>query len=502
MSGNVQAVGRNPQVGAQGAFCSKLYEAAEAIAKIAIRVLFVVANLLMTAALFPISWHAIVIPFVAIGSVALAGFFFPHAGRALGERFPHPGPLIRPVRTDAPMPENFTEHAPVGYVRQGQNCAFNAAAHVLDSEPQIAEWLRNPIPEEIDLAGFQNFLNDYNPSPNFVQRFNEYVAEHPRQPIPALFTQFLQQYLERYAPQGEERGNYFSIQDAFRNMTALHRSLSEFYRANDEALQARQAVSMGNSLNLRVAVSRVSQEIRSDPHQQVDADELIKAILNMLPNRFKIHMQESCHMLDPQMPNPPLPRREPPAGLIPLDLNLNDLPFTLERLLQHHCNDERVEPVRRGEAYYQVERISREFVEPPSALRFHIRRFSQEWATTEMSWGEWLRSFFKTPEPRPRQLQFRKNDTPVECPEEFSIRLQNGEERRYRLASFLNHHGNSGGGHYTSAEIRDGRKYLEDDTVVTLVESQADHERWNDWLSHSYLLCYLPVQNPPIQALG
>lgn len=501
MAGNVQAIPRIPQRGAQSNFYTEIYQYAEAITRIAVKILFITGSILMTGAVLPITWHAIAIPVVAMGTTVLAGFFYPLPNPIRGPLFPQLPPLVRPVQVgNGALPAHFPADSPRGLHNAGQNCAFNSMAHFLESDPEIADWIRHPLMDNIDLPGFQNFLAQYNPQPHLVHEFNEFVgrAPVPRPPIPTLFTQFL----EAYIPPAADRASYDAIRGTYRDLRLLQGSFSAFFRANDTAVEGRQAISRANSQNLRLALNRVTPAVDPSPHIQMDVREAVGPLLDVLPDHLKAKIETTYHYNEDVTRLHPM-REEPRAvveertGYFSLPIN-GQGPIPLQTLFESYCNDNEGRPtgqntpkfhdingVRRE---YPVDRVTVSLLEAPPALHFHIKRFSHEKPPVSW-WSQWFPRIFP-----PLEWRAIKLETLINCPEELTVTLKNGEVSRYRLTSFVNHYGaNCNSGHYTAGRVINGHKFSMSDTEVTL-----DPANWDEQLQHAYLLCYVRVPNPAL----
>lgn len=494
------------------------------VAQVAIRILFIFTSIFIAAAIVPLSWQFVVVPLTAIGSTLAAGFFF--LKRFSPDAAPSAEllPLLRPDRAQMTpeqvrlqreeraqeaarlreemrvMPAHFPENAPPGFFNASQNCAINAMAHSLTSVPEIAAWFREEIPNDLD--GFQGFLAQYTPPQNLALAFAAYVEaleepaenEAPR-PIIAHFNDFLGQFRAEEV----DRISVDHIRDVFRTLETLHEPFRTFYLAYDEAVQGRVRVSAGSSQSLRIAMSQVTFGIIDpSPYEQLDAPEAMGVVLNVLPDALKIHVErrDEFNMNGlPAMQDLRVPKRER-VGCLLLQLDPNEANPTLPALINRYLRADEEHSLRAigtdgVEHSYPISRVITEFLDAPPALRFVIKRFSDvKPPKTWLNRIPVVKWFFSAPE-----WQAVKIHTHVECPEEITIPLQNGENCRYRLASFINHQGPFGGGHYTAGEIRDGNKYLENDRTVTFVQTPEENQLWEERLQQSYMLCYLPVHD-------
>lgn len=481
--------------------CSKVYELAEVITQIAIRSAFIFSHILMTAACFPLSWHWLVIPISALGSTTLAAFFFPQ-NRILPPRELHNiNPLVRPFNA-ALMPPHFPENSAVAYRNtSGNDCAFNASLHFFDSDPQIAAWMRNPVNDNTDLPAFIEFLRQYNPEEALIDHFQQFVNLQvlPRPSIRQLFRTFLEGY----------EGDVGMIEEQFNNTQIIHEVLADFFEANDHAKQSRLLISEGDSNRVRQALHQINPLI-SAANEQTDAPEIINTILDLLPNPMKMKIEETRVINTQGLPEPaPTPPRSDITNLVNLEIPRESLGTDLNALFSHfyESNDHDDVLLRRRningiETPYPVIGTITQFTEAPQALRICIKRRRNE-LPSQGWWNQGI-EYMRRRYPRlgrilPRPMVFDtvKVDTSVECPDVMTIALKNGEHKRYRLASFVTHLGGVNSGHYIAGEIRDGQKFIENDSIVTLVQSQAEEAIWQKHLRKSYLLCYLPVEEDP-----
>lgn len=457
---------------------------AEIVVQTAVRILFIVASILMAASMLPLKFHAAIIPVVAVGTTTLAAFFFPKPVYLGRPHFASLEPLVRPIIV-APPP--LAAEAPRPLYNAAHNCAFNSLVHFLESDPTIAQWLRHPLDANIDMAAFENFLAGYQPPAQVIERFRDYVNEvpNPQPSIPTMFKTFIDQHVPE--PAYDQAFRAFKIN--YNDLISIHEPLSRFFAEYDAAVQNNGVVR--GSQNLRLTISRVSA-IPNSQYVQIDAAEAMNAILGTLPNAQKTFIRETTRYNTNGLPailgNPQaFIQQDERHGSIALSIPKNDQTPTLEKLIQNHCNDS--EPFKRkgidGKDRFYPATIERQFLEAPSVLRFHIKRFLNE--PPPDSWLTRLKLKFWPKLP----WNMVKKENPITAPEQLTITLANAEQRQYRLTSFIVHHGSSvESGHYTSARILNGQKYLMSDQQVTL----ADQPTWEQQLQQAYLLCYLPVQ--------
>jgi hypothetical protein len=501
-------IGQQPYLnpGQREPFCSKVKTLAVIVAQLATRVLFIVASILIAAATLPLQFHAMIIPAVAFGATVLAGFFFPKPVHIFAVPRAELPRLLRPIPPRVvvpPVPPDLVQEAPRPVVRVGQNCWANSLVHFFNSDPLIAQWLRTPLPDNIDLAAFEQFLAGYEPDvaegensvasrrqayAQVLVKFREYVNDpaNPRATIPAMFQAFVNRHEAGPAYLREFKG----IGETYTDLRKFQKDFADFFANYDQAILANRAVH--GSQALRIALSRVTQLIDPDPGIQMDAAEPLGHVIDKLPNAQKAKISVTntydTRGLPPLLGYPEathtLEKREP---LTELWLDKEWTAPTLQQLLDYHSESSEVIEKKSIDGINRKypTTVRRAFVEAPPVLRFQIVRFVNEKAPFS------LLNYFKCwfwPELGHREM---KRDTPVEVPENLTITLANGEPKQYRLTGFLNHHGPSkDSGHYTAARIVNGRKYMMDDEQVTL----ADPARWGEQLRRAYLLYYVAVQ--------
>lgn len=481
--------------------CAKLKVLVELIIQTVVRVLFIAASIVMAAAAFPLKIHALVLPVVAVGTTALAGFFFPEP-RLAPARLNPMKPLLQPAAARpiaAAVPPDLIQEAPRPLVNIHNNCAFNSLVHFFQSDPTLAHWFRHPLTPGMDMAAFENFLAGYATPQQVVNHFRQYVnlraVPHPS--VPAMFKEFI----DGHVPGPDYAAGFRHIKNTYNDLRLLQGPFGNFFAAYDRAIQDNLPV--GTSQDLRLALNRITEMVDPSEGVQVDAAEPMNYVLDLLPNAQKLRISEETHYdtrgLSAIAGNPDgVVRKDERHGYIQVAIPENEEAPTLDRLIQLHFDDHTVierKDVHGKDRPYPTT-ITRRFEEAPQALRIQIKRFYNQ--KPPASWLTKLKLFF-WPELGWRMI---KKEVPVQIPQELTISLANGERRQFRLASFVNHHGATiAGGHYTAACIINGRNYFMNDEEVTLPDQPA----WDDRLQKAYLLCYLPVPAPapaaaPVQA--
>lgn len=465
--------------------CSNLQEFALIIAQTAIRVLFILSSILMTVVVLPTSFHPIVIPFVAFGATILSSFFFledqPQNPALLEPIQPLLKPVVAGIVGDT---DSVSAEAPRGLVNNQSNCAFNSLIHFLESDPAIASSLRNLIPVEEDMSTFEEFLKGYDLPDQLIHEFKIFHVAQAR-PIRDSFKDFLDQHV----PNSAHFRAFRKIQDAYRTLYVLEPALTNFYHAYDQAVRDNHRIAGGNTQSLRLALSRITNDISPSESRQEDPSGPLMYILDAMPDRLKMKIEESIHYDTRRLPaiaghEDALSIKDELQTFFTVEFKEGEKNANLEQMFNYY-SDHKIARSSGSKGvlltgvdgklhHYQADHATRTLTAPPSALRFMIKRF------VEQPGG---RFFSKT-------RTVKKNDS-VDIPQEIEIRMTQGRRQRYRLASFVNHHGNSKeGGHYTAAREINGQKYFMSDTEVTPVNQRA----WDERRRLAYLLCYLPIQ--------
>lgn len=452
----VTSVSAEPPISEPLSFCSKIKQLAELVIQIAVPILFISASILAAAAYFPLNFHAVAIPIIAIGSTYLAGFFFPQPRSVTPPYFDTLFPLIQPIETpDGEMPPQFRD-APRGLGNAYRNCAFNSLVHYLEGDPQIGKWLRNPLPQEIDLEGFEKFLAGYNPPKQLVDDFKAYYYANlqNRTHIPGMFKNFLNDYKGTVDQNARKK-----IQGIFVNLPLIQETFSAFLNAYDRNVLQNKIVAVdADSQTLRTALSQISPAINPSAAITIDAPEVLGFILDTLPDDQKLLLKRTYHYNKHgrDLMKASSHSKQELTGFLPLEFDDDDPAPSLKKMLENYCHNTNIDSPR-----VDYETVC--FLKAPPVLRIAFNRFTH------------------------KQNPYRqiKKDNAIDVPSELEIM-----ERKYRLVSFVNHHGDFIKGHYTAGRIVNGQKFIMDDRKVTPVEDQA---AWEEQLRHAYLLCYLPV---------
>lgn len=468
-------------------FCSKLKQLVQLIVQTAVRILFIAISILIAAAAFPVSFHAVLLPVVAFSSAVLAAFFFPET-KPIAPYFDSSS-LMRPIGAQAPMQiaAELPADMPRGIPNTGNNCQLNVVFQILKSVPQIADWLRHPpIRPDMTLNQFQHLLAQYNAPPALITDFVAHVAgQHPPYSIPEMFA-------NQYIPPVLHVIAFGKLRETFNHIMILQRPFFDFLMAYDQAVARNERVIAADSHNLRFALHQISPSIDPD-HVQIDAAETLTPILDALPPHLKLRVSET-YQFDttgqPALADLPRGFTEPQAhrhGFITLHLPKDRPVLRLTELLQEYLQShERIEKRSvdgKNRGYPAVCR--RQFLEAPPFLIFQIKRFYCEDAPSSK-----LSYLFSWLWPKLPSGIVTKREDPVEVPTEITIPLASGEQRRYRLVIIGDHHGATReSGHYTASEDVNGQKYIMSDEQVTPVDQAA----WDAYRSQAYLPVYLPV---------
>jgi hypothetical protein len=441
-------------------WCTKLEQTTEVITQVAIRILFIASSVWMAMAMLPVSMHAVVVPVIGFSATVLSGFFFPQPFHIQPPDFGQLPPLVRPVKVAEPVEAPAQNpHLPRGLLNSGNNCCFNSISHLINSDPSLSAWIRRPLTEEIEWEPFRDLLIEYNAPAPLVEAFLNYVNEmpHPRLSLPRAFEAF----------RWEENPNLLKDLQLTLSKLCVSPDYAAFFNAYDLGEEV-------DSHNLRGALVQVQNSIQRG-HVQEDAAEILDAILSSAPPKTKMEIQVTYRYADRET------RQNEPQSFITLEITPDDRAPHLGRMFETYQRHAGIE--RNGDGSQALE-CTRTFTAVPPALRFQIKRYRgyPPGASSLLS-KYWPQSFPQLP------WTARKVETPIEIPEELAIQV-NGEERRYRLSSFVEHLGTTTrSGHYTACRSMDGQKYLFNDAHVTPV----DQAQWNAHLRGAYLLCYLPV---------
>lgn len=464
-------------------FFDNMKEVACLVAQIGVRFFFIAGSIIMAAAAFPVSFHAVALPTVAFGATFLAGFFYQAPVQIPFAQFFDMGPLIRPAQGQ-PVPDNLRAEAPRGLVNISNNCWLIALVGALEADPEFAEWARHPLPPYADLETFVNFLAEYEAPAPIVAAFRDFVAEQeaPALPVPVLFTEFL----NTHVPAENVRPEFNNLKGIYERLLAIQGPLANFFAHYDDP------AAQPDVQALRTALSQISPLVDPSPHVQMDAAESMGVLLDLLPNRMKLHIEET-YRVDVHGTRP---LRDNPAGLIQKSVHQGSMELAfppneeapqVESLLQHHCEAQTTLELYGddGRKRKYPAREQRRFRAAPSVLRLQIKRF--EWVKLPDSW---LNRFKCWLWPEMGWVSVKREDR-VEVPERLTIPLVSGQEKRYKLASVIEHRGSSiNSGHYVAGREVQERKYLLNDNRVTVL----DQPERDELVRKAYLLFYREVQ--------
>lgn len=478
----------------------------QAVVQIAVRIFFVFSVIFMTAAIFPLSFSAVVLPLFGVGAAMFSAFFF-HLDVSDSRRLIEPElPLLEPMEEArmhfmAPLPAPFQAQLPVrGLYRQGMNCWLNSDLQWMDCDPHVAGWLRTPIPEDLEL--FMQYLERYDIPEEWKVQFRNYRL-HLNPPLPVSIA--FEQFLHTINP-GEAtppwKNFYLQFRAIYRDLLILQPYFSLFMGIYDQAAQHNLPIVNGNSQYLREVLSRLSPHIDPSPYLQMDAAEALTKILDLLPNRLKVHVREYNHYrvdgVTPMLGNPlGITEKEQYQWGFQLEINKNEPQNDLLRMFNAHCNETREVPnrnewvtqsnIHNESQRYQPIRRRFEILEHPTALRLQIKRFESIRAPTS-----WLTKVVPNWWPG-MGWRSEKLHNPVAIPRTFPLRRQDGQVRNYQLTAFIVHLGETpNSGHYIAYRklmLNGAPAYFRlDDHVVT----QIDPLTWERESAQAYLVDYLP----------
>lgn len=460
----------------------------QTICQIAVRIFYVFAFVLVAAIVLPID--AFFIPAIAVGASALTGFFYMNRKESPPPVFQRLPPLLPPLNKseieETPLlSEIIPSERPRGLYRSGMNCSFNALVHFLNSDPAAAKRLRNPLPlSGTDLPVFEDFLAPLHPPPRLIEDFRSYVAAQKPPRLKLAFKNFI----DGYKPLPEDVSSIKKFVLLYNRFLSVVRPFSKFLAAYDRAVHENRSVVDKNCQAIRHALSQAHPSIDPSENIQQDVAEILKYILNSLPDEHLIGYEAATHYdtrnlpAIAELPDGIARREEKTWGFLLEILDSKEQTPQLEKMFQAHCRrnieNSRKEftAVNGKTCFYRPEYEELLFTQAPPILRFQIRRFDDPSnGILNKIWSGWR----------------TKIDTPIDVPSQLEIRLKNGTLQKYRLTSCVNHEGNSlSSGHFIVGRITNGQRYLIDDHSVSRVDQQTWEERI---LPHAYLLCYLPV---------
>ncbi len=469
------------------------------IIQLAVRIFFVFSVIVMSAALLPLAFQAVLLPLFAIGAAVLASFFFQLEPSVFAQRIEAMPPLLKyiekkPIRFAIHMPDHMPKTAPRGIFRLGNNCWLNSLLQWIESDPLVARWIRIPIPPEME--PFIQYMQQYELPDGLVNGFRNYIQNHPL-PVQAAFSQFLAGYVPNAGFEEELRKFRDEI---YPNLLILQPTFSQFFEIYDHARRDNLALVNANSQYLRLVLNRISQLINPSPAVQLDAAEAAGVILDLLPNSLKLQLEEENHYrvagVTPIAGHPDgITRKTIRDWGIALSIDPKDQHPELGRMFKHFCNEKLRIPNRSDwithinenqiDQKYQPIRRKFHLLEFPRSLRFQIKRMESIRSTN------WLAKVL------PRRLKHRekivKITKDVSIPDVLPVQKNSGEIRNYQLAAVTVHEGESTqSGHYeTFRKIEDGKVtyYRLDDHVVT----QIDRQEWERAVRQAYLVQYSPV---------
>lgn len=393
----------------------------QTIAQLAIRILFPIGVTFMVATLgMPLAFQAVVLTVTAIGTSFLAAFFFNPDNFYVAPPSPK-NPVqqniaVGAVAAPGVQPPPLDPLVPRGIRNQtGLDCWLNSGLQLMNTDPGIREWIRNPLPP--------------------------FVAPAPKPgQDPAAHQRFVEMKREEY-----------------RQFGAIHQAFRQFVHNHDAAVAQGAPVSRASSRALRHAIRQGNPLIGA--RGQEDADEGLTNVLEMLPREQKIQLRQTFH-LDGY---PDVSMDEDPDWRIPLAITglQPNIPEMLrahldETIFDHAPNDQGVpnnsiERIVAGEVRrFKVMRKRWELIEAPPALRLQIKRFEfRKKPPTLLSKIPILNFLFNGEE----EYESVKNEAAVSIPLQIQAPIGpigNGQvQQNYELTSFNCHLGGSlKSGHY------------------------------------------------------
>ncbi len=463
------------------------------VAQAAVRILFILSSIWVAATFLPISFHAVAIPLIAIGATAIASFFYEQLPALDAPERQALFPLIRGEGRAAPIPGVLPD-VPPGLVNRGANCAFNSVLQALHSDPRSIQWLTHLLEDDQTIDAFVQFIEGYNISRDDTNRFRAFVAAQPAENHPLVRDLFVQFCQMGDAPVSMRR----FCADDFARLERVKQTFNEVLTRYAQEVGRGARVEVGSAM--RGAIHRLNESVSQSNMAQIDAGEILVTILGLFPPGDKLRMQATQRYDTTNLP----PLLGYPDGVIDREeldstLQLGVPPHiassSIQALLNFYCNSEEVlskasverinehgQEVARNVPY--PVRTTRRLLFAPPVIWMEAKRFEQEYPS--QSWlSKVLPSWFP-----PKPVRIRKRNLPIEAQAEVTIQLVDGQMKRYRLASFIVHSGDTpDSGHYVAYREVGGAKYKLDDSHVTLL-SQAE---WERRAQQGYLYCYVEV---------
>lgn len=471
----------------------------QSIVQIAVRIIFTLSIVLMSATLIPLSWTFVVLPAVGIGAAMLSAFFFQLEGGNSNksiEALPAQLRQImeRPIQFAAPMAADFPQNAPRGLFRTGMNCCVNAPMQIIHADPRALQSLLVQPP--LELEAFIHYLAPYAPRPQLIAAFRDFfAAQVPPQPVPNAFARFLADY----NPDGDAfRDEVINFRDVYNKILVLQPHLGNFLGAYEQTVQQNRAVVNANSQTIRLILSRIAHAINPSQAVQLDAAEVLTPILDILPNAQKAHIEEETRYRvddDHQIAGIPdgIVRKDLYSWGFQLEMDQSNARPNLLRMFQAHLHERLNIPKQENwilqdngkggrERFQPLERRFN-ILEAPPALRIQVKRFAsvpptKSWLTRILP--EWFPGM---------GWRSVKLQNPITAPAVFPIQPVNGPAQNYNLTAILVHEGSTpNSGHYKAYIRVDGQTYCCDDHRITRIDQQA----WDRAVQQGYMYFYYP----------
>lgn len=448
---------------------SKVLHVAKIIAQIAVRIIFIIGSVVVTAAALPVEFYAIGLPIAALVSAAVSSLFFQE---------PAPQPLTPPleepdasheVPLDIPHSAAIpSKHTPRGLDNLSNNCAFNSLVHLLESDPAMAALLRAPMTKEEVVKAVKREVENYEDAVLAAQKIQE-----------------LDDYLKGTPLDGSKKKPY--LVERYENTLAILDALRSFFTKYDAAIANDQRLVFG-SQELREAVSKVNSQINPSARVQEDAAECLNPLLDFLPQFTPAEVKVTHHFdLSPfdaiNRPDNATSVKNESYKMFQLSLKQgDDQPLHLQQMLDYACDCPELDEKKlkfTGKDGVVKECLANRTVlgfeeAPVQGLYLQLKRFEHKG-------------------------QAQKNDAPVIIPPTLTISVK-GTPKTYQLASFVHHGGSTPkSGHYIAGRIINGERYWISDSDVIPVDHSGEQwtQRWERHLAQAYLLCYVP-QSPSL----
>lgn len=448
----------------------------------------------LLASSIPSNIYLLFLPFIFAISLTLTSEIFNLTGRVTGVYKPV-GQTVEDIDYISGFQKSkelsSDPSLPLGIYNPHQNCFLNSLIQFFEMDCDLSARLQDLVPDSDNVDDFCRLLQEYDLH-DLSYEFRNYHEEHSRN-YPGLhpkltfccflglltpnlsFKDLLTEPIIEQLKNGANFGDLLSpsqrkeinwaLKEKFRSLLILDKSFKEFYSDFEESNHTRLAASLQG---VRLALIKIC------PHHfqgikeicQADVMDMLREILYVLPNTYKMDLQESFHLELNGHKVQDSPVLRAPEVAITLQFK-NEVGNSLNEMLQDYllekCYNEFAE--REGKSYPLIHK--ERFINPKTTLRFELRRQNQ------IQDGD-------------RILEKKILDK-VDVPFTIQIPLQNKKYQEYSLRSYIVHQGITlKGGHYVSYIAKERKFYRLSDLNV----SEIDQNAFLEEAKNAYVLSY------------